>query len=249
MKKLAVTLWLTILCFLLLGNVHAWEVPAYLRMNGGSRMWFSVLGGDLIQNDQTKVGLSNNLGLKKEQLAWEFFAGLRFDNIHAVRFRVEPATVYEQAKGDSFLRVRDFRLGYDLDFYMTPQLLFGGNVDLDIFQAETVVRGVTVGRVPYNYTDSATQVTPQIGFHGTFYPILQEIALRPNLSGRVNWMTYGSLDTLDCELATSVDVPLNRFWTWNVAGGYRFQHVRFKRERDTLDMERTGFFLETSLLF
>jgi hypothetical protein len=249
MKKTLVTIWLTLLCFLLIGNVHAWDVPPYLRMSGGARMWFSVLGGDLLQRDQTKIDLTTNLGLQKDQLAWEFFTGVRFDNIHVVRFRAEPSTTYEQRRSDSMLRVRDFRLGYDLDFFMSPQLLFGANADLDIVTAQTTVQGVTVGRVLYNYNDSTTRVIPELGFHGIFYPILQEIALRPNLSGRVNWMNYEGVGVVDCELGVGVDVPLNRYWTWNVTGGYRLQQMKLKRDRDTLDMNRTGFFLETSLLF
>ena len=57
MKKFLVIVWLTVLCFLLLGNVHAWDVPAFLRLNAGSRTWFSALQGDLIQGDRTKVDL------------------------------------------------------------------------------------------------------------------------------------------------------------------------------------------------
>jgi hypothetical protein len=249
MNKTLVTIWLTLLCFLLLGNVHAWDVPQYLRMSGGSRMWFSVLGGDLLQPDQTKIDLAGNLGLKKDQLTWEFFNSLRFNNIHVIRLRAEPSTIYEQSRTDSVLRVRDFRAGYDLDFFMSPQLLFGANVDLDVFTAQSTVQNVVVGQALYNYRDSTTRVIPELGFHATFYPILQEIALRPNLSGRVNWMNYEGVEALDCEAGVAVDVPLNRCWTWSVAGGYRFQHMKLKRDKDTLDMNRTGFFLETSILF
>ncbi len=81
MKRNFIIAWLTILCFLLLGNVHAWEVPSYLRLNAGARAWSSVLQGDLIQNDKTKVDLINNVGIDPNKLVWELFANFRVDNI------------------------------------------------------------------------------------------------------------------------------------------------------------------------
>ncbi len=249
MKKFLVTIWLTLLWYLLLGNVHAWEVPNCLRLSGGARMWFSSLAGDLIQPDNTKLDLIQNLGLKEDELSWDFFLSARLNNVHVFRFRAEPTTVYTQPKTDAAHRVRNFRVGYDLDFFMAPQALLGTNVDLDVLTVDTTVRDVTVGLVLYNYCDSTTRAIPEIGLHGTFYPILQGIALRPNVSGRINWMNYEGVDAVDWEASTAVDVPVNRFWTWSVSGGYRFQHTKFKRNRDTVDMNRSGFFLETAVLF
>jgi hypothetical protein len=249
MKKFLVTLWLTLLWYLLLGNVHAWEVPNCLRINGGTRMWFSSLTGDLIQKDNTKLDLIKNVGLKDDELAWEFFAGSRLNNIHVFRFRGEFTTAYMQPKNDSSHRVRSFRVGYDLDFIMAPQVLFGVNVDLDALTIDSDVKNVTVGLITYNYRDGVTKAVPQIGFHGTFYPILQGISLRPNLSGRIDWMNYEGLEVVNWEAGTAVDVPVNRFWTWSVNGGYRFEHTKVKRDRDMVDMNRSGWFIETSVLF
>lgn len=249
MKKLLVISWLTILCFLLLGNVHAWEVPSYVRIISGSRMWFSQLEGDLIETDRTKLGLTENLGIKKDKLVWEFFTNFRLDNIHVFRFRFEPLTNYDESRNESSLKIVDFRAGYDLDFYMTPQVLFGANVDLDTIKVDTKVRNVTVGGTFFNYSDDSTRAVPSLGIHGTFYPIMDGISLRPNISGRVNWWNYQDRETWDWEAAAAVDIPINRLWTWSINGGYRFAHVKFKRDRDTLDMNRMGFFLETSLLF
>ena len=249
MKKLLVTVWLTLLWYLLLGNVHAWEVPNSLRLNGGMRMWFSSLSGDLIQKDNTKLDLIKNVGLKEDELAWEFFASTRFHNIHVFRFRTEFTTAYMQPKNDAFLKARNFRIGYDLDFVMAPQLLLGANLDLDIPTVDSDVKDVTVGLVLYDYRDGTTRAIPQIGLHGTFYPILQGISLRPNISGRVNWMSYEGVEIVAWEAGTAVDVPVNRYWTWSVSGGYRFEHTKLRRDRDTVDMNRTGFFLETAVLF
>ncbi len=249
MKKLLVIIWLTALCFLLFSNVHAWEIPSYLRMSSGTRMWFSVLDGDLVQNDLTKLDLIQNLGIQRDRLVWEAFSSFRFDNIHVLRVRYEPYTQYDQARNNSSQTIRDLRLGYDLDFYMTPQFLFGANVDMAIVNSETQVRNVTVGGVTFNYDVRESRVVPTLGVHGTFYPIVDGIALRPNLTGRINWWDYESLATWDWEVSAAVDVPLNRLWTWTVNGGYRFWHLKLKRDRDVLDMNRSGFFVETSLLF
>jgi len=249
MKKFFVISWLTILCFLLLGNVHAWEVPSYVRINSGVRMWFSQLEGDLVEPDRTKLGFTENLGIKKDQLVWSFFTNFRLDNIHLLRFRIEPWNYYDESRNDSSQRITDFRAGYDLDFYMTPQILFGANVDLDTIKVETTVRNVTVGRTTFNYSDDSTRVVPSLGIHGTFYPIMEGISLRPNLSARVNWWNYQDLETWDWEAAAAVDIPINRLWTWCINSGYRFSHIKFKRDHDTLDMNRMGFFLETSVLF
>jgi hypothetical protein len=249
MKKPLITIWLTLLCFLLLGNVQAWEIPAYLRVSSGSRIWFTMLEGDLIQKDRTKLDLTENLGIKKDKLVWEFYSNLRFDNIHVVRLRLEPNTDYDESRQDSSQKILDARLGYDLDFYMTPQALFGANVDLGYVSADTRVRNVTVGNALFNYHVNQTRFVPMLGVHGAFYPILEGIALRPNVFGRVNWWNYESLESWDWEVGAAVDVPVNRLWTWTVNGGYRFWHMKFQREIDNLDVNRSGFFVETSVLF
>jgi hypothetical protein len=248
MKRIFVTAWLTILCFLLLANVHAWEVPSYIRMTGGSRLWFTVLEGNLIQPDRTKVDLTDNIGLSRNKLVWDFFTSMRFWNIHVLQLRWEPLTTYD-SKNDSFAKVRFFQIGYDLDFYMSPQILLGGNVDLNVNNIDTDVENVFVGGNLYNYHDEETLTIPSIGMHGTFYPILNDIALRPNVSSRFDWWNYRDREYWNWEIAGSVDVPINMWWTWTVSGGYKFWHTKFKRDQDTLDINRMGFFVETSLLF
>ncbi len=249
MKRFVVIVWFTALCFLLLSNVHAWDVPSYVRIDGGARMWFTVLDGDLVQPNKTKLDLIENLGLKKDQLVWEFFSSFRFNNIHVFRVRFEPFTEYDQSQSHSYQRVRDLWVGYDLDFCMTPQLLFGANADLVTLGIDSRVRNVMVGNVLFNYQANDTKVYPTVGLHGTFYPILEGIALRPNVSSRVNWWNYENLETWDWEVGGAVDVPINRLWTWSVHGGYRYWHIKFKRSVDWIDMNRSGFFVETSLLF
>lgn len=249
MKRFFVTTWLTLLCFLALSNVHAWNVPPYLRVNGGARMWFTILEGDLIQNDRTKLDLIENLGIKEDRIVWEFFSTFRFDNIHVLRFRCEPSTDYDKSASGSFLKIQDFRFGYDMDFYMTPQMLVGANVDLGSLTVDTWVRDVVVGNAMFNYRREENRFLPGLGLHGTFYPILDGIALRPNISGRFNWWNYQTLETWDWEVGAAVDVPINRLWTWTVFGGYRYWHINLKRDLDRLNMNRSGFFVETSLLF
>ena len=249
MKKLILVANITILWFLMAVTVYAWEVPSYLRANGGVRMWFTNIEGDLIQLDRTKIGLGENMGLKKEKLVWEFFASMRFDNAHVFRLRAEPSTVYDQSSNDSYLQIKDWRLGYDLDFYMTPQMLFGANVDLVFAGYDTKISNVMVGGSVYNYRTEANKVFPTLGVHGTFYPVVQGIALRPNIAGRVNWWNNSDFETWEWEALSGVDIPINSYWTWNVSTGYRYDHIKFKREIDTLDINRGGFFLEASLLF
>jgi hypothetical protein len=249
MKYFIATIYLTILCFLLLSNVHAWEMPSCLRVSGGSGMWFTTLQGDLIQSDRTKLDLTENLGLKRDDLVWTFFAEARIKNIHVLRVRAEPYSAYEQSGGDSSLRVKDARIGYDLDFYMSPQLLFGANVDLDILNVDTRVRNVVVANSTFNYNDSSTRAIPTLGFHAIFYPIMNGISLRPTATARVNWWSYGTLESWDWKAGGGVDIPVTNLWTWSVNAGYRFWHLKFKRDTDTLDMNRSGFFLESSLLF
>lgn len=246
MRRFLAITWLVSLCTV--GTAYAWEVPAYLRVNSGLRMWFTQIEGDLIQNDRTKLGITENLGTNKDKLVWQYFLNLRVDNIHLFRFRAEPSTLYE-SRNDSTIQLADYRLGYDLDFYMTPQLLFGANIDVDFFRATTRVRDVTAARTLYNYSVDTTRVNPLLGLHGTFYPIVEGIALRPNISARVDWWNYQGLETWDWEAATGVDIPVNRLWTWCINGGYRFWHMRFKSDRDTPDLNRSGFFIETSVLF
>jgi hypothetical protein len=249
MKRILVTIWLTALCFLLFSNAYAWDVPAYLRVDGGSRMWFSVLEGDLIQNDKTKLDLIQNLGIEQDKLVWEFFSSFRFDNIHVLRARVVPFTEYDGSQTGSSQRFMDARLGYDLDFYMTPQVLFGANANLEFVSAETRVRNVTVAGAIFNYNANQSRCFPTLGFHGTFYPIIRGIALRPNVSSRVDWWDFGSSGTWDWEVSAAVDVPVNRLWTWTVNGGYRYWHLKLKRDRDTIDANPSGLFVETSILF
>jgi hypothetical protein len=248
MKRILVRIWLTTLCFLLIGDVHAWEVPNYLRMSGGARMWFTSLQGDLIQKNRVKIDLIDNVGLKRDKLNWEFFADLRFANVHLLRFEFEPFALYD-SRGDSYQKISNYRIGYDLDFFMTPQVLFGANVDLSITNYETRVKDVTIGDITYDYYESQSRTIPLIGIHGTYYPILQDIAIRPNLSSRVRWWNYESLETWDWEVAGAVDVPVNCYWTWSVNAGYRGWHTKTKRDKDTIDVNRTGFFVETSLMF
>ncbi|MGB9616286.1 MAG: hypothetical protein ACP5M0_04530 [Desulfomonilaceae bacterium] len=249
MKKYAITAWLTAMCFLLLANVHAWDVPPYLRISAGSRMWFTTLEGDLIQKDRTKLGLSENLGLQKEVLSWEFFASARLSNVHVFRIKGEPTTTYNQSRSDSYQKIRAINIGYDLDFFMTPQILFGANTDFNILTLDSRPRDVTVGGVQYNYREDGTHVYPTFGLHGTFYPIFESVALRPNVSSRVNWWNYNDFECWDWEIATAVDIPVNRLWTWTVNGGYRYWHTKIRRDRDTADLNRMGFFVETSVLF
>lgn len=249
MKKIVLVINVMVLCALMIGNGLAWEVPNYLRASAGTRMWFSYIEGDLIQRDRTKVGLGENMGLRKEKLVWEFFASSRFDNIHVLRLRAEPQTTYDQSSNDSFQQIKDWRLGYDLDFFMTPQVLFGANVDLVIAGYDSKVSNVVVGGSTYNYRLEANKVFPTLGLHGTFYPIVEGVALRPNIGARVNWWNYSDFETWDWEALTGVDIPLNIYWVWNVSGGYRYEHIKFKRDIDAVDINRGGFFLETSLLF
>jgi hypothetical protein len=249
MKKIILNISIMILSALMVQTALAWEVPSCIRANGGFRMWFSNIEGDLIQLDRTKIGLGENMGLTKEKLVWEYFASMRFDNVHVFRLRAEPSTVYDQSSNDSYLQLKDWRLGYDLDFFMTPQVLLGANINLVFSGYDTKVSEVVVGATTYNYRSEANKVFPTLGVHGTFYPIVEGIALRPNISGRVNWWNYRDFETWEWEALTGVDIPVNMYWTWNVSGGYRYDHIKFKREIDTLDANRSGFFLETSLLF
>ena len=103
-KRLLVLSWLTLLWFMLLGNVHAWEVPAYLRLQGGVRLWFSVIDGDFIQGDRTKIGFVDNLGIRQDQPVWEYFANVRVQNIHQVRLRIEPDVVTANSAPSGLMR-------------------------------------------------------------------------------------------------------------------------------------------------
>lgn len=248
-KKALIIAWLTAIWFALLVNVHAWEIPPQLRLNGGARLWFSLIDGDLTQSDRTKLDILDNLGIEDDNLAWEFFLGARFRNIHVLRLRGMPTVAYDQSRNDSYVKMSYLKAGYDLDFFMTPQALFGGNFDLSVVNVSTKVNNVVVGNLLFNYEDNATRVFPGLGVHGTFYPIMEGIALRPLLSARVNWWDYESLSTYDWEVSAAVDVPISQICTWTINGGYRIWNLKQKRTYDTTDTTLRGFFLETSLLF
>ncbi|MFC1834271.1 hypothetical protein ACFL2Q_05995 [Thermodesulfobacteriota bacterium] len=248
-KKALIIVWLTFLWFALLGNVHAWDVPAYLRITSGARLWFTLLDGDLIQEDKTKLGLVDNLGLKQDTLAYEYFSNFRLSNMHVLRLRFEPTTQYGQSLSGSYQKIFDFRFGYDLDFYMTPQILFGANIDMDVVKLETLVNGVRVAGSTFTYREEQTSAIPSFGLHGTFYPIVHGMALRPHVSTRANWWNFGDRATWEWDVTAGADVPVTHLWTWTVSGGYRVWNVRMDRTRDTADITRTGFFLESSILF
>lgn len=248
-KKIVIIAWLTVLSFMLLANVHAWEVPSYLRLTSGARLWFTNIGGDLIQPDRTKIGITDNLGVKKDNLTWEYFFNARVDGIHVGRVKLELPSRYDQSANDSALKLYDVRVGYDLDFYMTPQALVGLNLDMDVFNIQTIVNNVRVGASTFNYSENRSRIIPSLGLHGSFYPILSSIALRPNVSARVNWWDYESLQTWDWEVSAAVDIPVNPLWTWSMNGGYRMWNVKAKRNHDQVDVTRNGFFVETSVRF
>jgi hypothetical protein len=248
-KKILIISWMTALCFMLLANAHAWEIPAYLRLQAGARVWFSFLEGDLIQPDRTKLGILDNLGLKQDSIAWEYLFNIRMANIHLLRLRVEPSTLYDQSVNESFIKLRAGRVGYDLDFFMTPRLLLGGNVDLDVLNLQSSINQVIVGNFLFDYFENQTRAIPSVGLHWTYYPTFSGILLRPNFSTRMNWWDYESLETRDLEVSTAVDIPISELWTWTLSGGYRIWNIKLKRERDRIDMTRKGFFIETSILF
>jgi hypothetical protein len=52
--------------------------------------------------------------------------------------------------------------------------------------------------------------------HGSFYPIIESISLRPNVTGRVNWWNYNNLEAWDWEVSSAVDIPINSLWTWTI---------------------------------
>ena len=248
-KKIAVISWLTALCFMLLSNVHAWDVPQYMRISMGSRLWFSLIEGDLIQPDRTKLDVLRNLGLKQDQLVWEHSVAVRLANIHVLRVTGLPRVTYNQSINDSSIQIWSILTGYDFDFFMSPQALIGANIDLEVLNLDTCVKNVTVAGLNFTYEDTVTQVIPSIGLHGTFYPVLDGIALRPNLSSRINWWSYRGVSKWDVEFAAAVDLPVNRLWTWSISSGYRIRNDQFQRSGDIVDLTRQGFFLETSILY
>ena len=63
-------------------------------------MWFTTLQRNLIQSDRTKLDLTENLGLKRDDLVWTFFAEARIKNIHVLRVRAEPYSADQQSGGD-----------------------------------------------------------------------------------------------------------------------------------------------------
>jgi hypothetical protein len=248
-KKPLIVAWLTFLWYLLLGNVHAWEIPPYLRLDGGARIWFSVVEGDLIQPDRTNLDITDNLGLKQESVVWEYFGSARFQNIHVFRIRVEPFTLYDQAAADSWLELRNLQLGYDLDFYMSPRTLIGFNVDVDFTNVRSEVDNVKVANTVYSYGAGETRVIPSLGLHGIFYPMLEGVAIRPNIYTRLNWWDYESLESWDWTVGSAVDIPVNELWTWTVKAGYRIWNLKMNRGIDAVDLTRKGFFIESSVMF
>ncbi len=249
MKRLLIISWLTALCFLLLGNVHAWDLPAYVRVNSGARMWFSSIDGDLIQRDRTKLGFRDNMGLDVDTLSWEIYGSGRYDNVHVVNMSAETSTLYDGSANGSSQKTWNVKLGYDLDFVMTPQLLFGSNSRVSVVNLSSEVRGVTVGAATYDYDAAATRIVPSMGMHGTYFPIIPGISLRPSVSGRTNVWNYDGIEALEWQVTAGLDVPITTLWTWSINGGYQFSHMKINREQDMVDVNRKGFFLETSLLF
>jgi hypothetical protein len=249
LKKSIFVAWFTLVWFMLLANVHAFEVPAFIRLSGGSRAWFNLLEGDLVQPDRTKLGLTDNLGLKQDALAWEHFLNLRVANIHVVRCRVEPSTTWGRSSNDSCVRVVNGRIGYDLDFFMTPNSLLGAHADVDVLHLETTVDRVRVANSFFDYAFGQTRAVPSVGLHGAYYPSVTGISVRPNLSARINLWDYETVQSRDVELSGAVDIPLNQLWTWSIVGGYRIWNLKLQREVDRADITRKGFFFETSLLF
>jgi hypothetical protein len=249
MKHAVVSIIIGMCCLTALPDAFGAELPPYVKLNGGARVWFSRIGGDLIQPNHTKLGLAENLGICTEKVVWDFFGSLRLDNVHVLRLRGETGTTYDQSKNDSTLKTWTIQASYDLDFYMTPQFLLGSQTGVALVCLDTFVNNVTVGNTIYNYQEKVQKVVPSLGFHGIFYPIIGGIAIRPSVSARMNWWNYESLELRDWEVAGSFDVPLNAYWTWIMGGGYRACNLGFKREKDRVDINRTGFFLEATLMF
>jgi hypothetical protein len=248
-KKSVLVVWFTLVWFMLLANVHAWEVPSYVRLSGGTRAWFNLLEGDLIQPDRTKLGFTDNLGLKQDALSWEHFVNLRLANIHLVRFRVEPSTSWGRSSNESYLKVVNGRVGYDLDFFMTPNALIGAHADVDVLNLESTVDRIRVANSLFEYSFTQTRAIPSVGLHGAYYPTVSGISVRPNFSARINLWDYESVQSRDLELSGAVDIALNQLWTWSIMGGYRIWNIKLQRDVDRADITRKGFFVETSLLF
>ena len=220
-----------------------------MRLSGGARVWFSKIGGNLIQPNQAKLGLCEDLGINSEKVVWDMFGALRLDNVHVLRLRGETGTSYDQSKTDSFFKTWNVQATYDLDFYMTPKFLLGSQSAVTILGLESFVNNVTVGDTVYNYQERSWKMVPSMGFHGIYYPILIGIAVRPNVSARVSWWSYESIQLRDWEVAGSFDVPFNAFWTCSIGGGYRAWSLNLKRDKDRIDINRTGYFLEASFMF
>ncbi|MEW6349290.1 MAG: hypothetical protein AB1646_09520 [Thermodesulfobacteriota bacterium] len=240
---------IALICLMPQGDASAGSFPPYVRLNGGARVWFSRIEGDLIQPNNTKLGLTENLAINPERVAWDYFGSLRLDNVHVLRVNAEIGTAYDQSRNDSYFKTWNAQVTYDLDFYMTPQFLLGSQTNIGVVGLETLVNNVKVGDATFNYHEKISKVVPSLGFHGIFYPILSGISVRPNFSGRLNWWNYESLELYDWEVAGAFDVPLNRKLTWSMGGGYRFSRLGMKRNNDRVEFNRRGFFLETSLLF
>ncbi len=228
---------------------QAWQVPSYLRLDAGVRLWFSELSGDLIQDDKTKIGIDTNLGLKPDQLTWEIFGSGRFDNIHVVRINWDTETLYENPHTGSSHKVWNIDLAYDLDFYMTPRILFGTHSNVSVLNLKTLVSDVEIGEIDYNYSSSGYHTIPGIGLHAAYYPIMGGVAIRPTIMGRASWWNQGATQNLKWEVSTGMDVPLTSLWTWSLCGGYQFSHTKLKRDADSVELNRKGFFIQGSLLF
>ena len=82
-----------------------------------------------------------------------------------------------------------------------------------------------------------------MGFHGTYYPILMGIAVRPNMSARVSWWNYESIRLPRLGSDPLIAVTLNAFWTCSIGGGSRAWSLNLKRDKDGIDIHRTGYFL------
>lgn len=248
-KKIPIFLIIAALIQICPQMCQAWEVPAYLRIDSGARLWFSELDGDLIQEDNTKIGVDTNLGLKTDQLAWEIFGSGRFDNIHVVRLNYQMETAYENAKTGSTQKFWNLDLAYDLDFYMTPRVLFGTHSKVTILHVDTQVKDIEIGETPYNYSSKGSHTIPGVGLHGAYYPIIGGVAIRPVVTGRASWWNQGTTQNWNWEVATGMDVPLTTLWTWSLSGGYQFRRIKLQRDTDSVELDRRGFFIQGSLLF
>ena len=94
MKHPGLSILTTVLVLAGAANAFSGEAPPYVRLHGEAKVWFSKIGGDLIQPDQTKLGLTENLGINSEKVVWDMSCGLRLDNVHVLRFHGEVGTSF-----------------------------------------------------------------------------------------------------------------------------------------------------------